>query len=150
MTDTLDPAISDPLEGNRRSGTGVSRTVINFWLDTALLVTFLALCWTSAVLQFVFPVGATADGCQIWGAGVLDWQNAQFTLLCVLASGITLHIMLHWSWIMGVVATRFLGRKPVRDSGAYTLIGVGLLLAILHLLALGCLAARMGLISTNP
>jgi hypothetical protein len=149
MTGNLDSAISDPSDINRRPSTGVSRTVINFWLDTALLVTFLALCWTSAVLQFVFPVGAAPDGYQIWGAGVLDWQNAQFTLLCVLSTGITLHIMLHWSWIMGVVTTRFLGRKPVRDSGAHTLIGVGLLLAILHLLALGCLAARMSLISAN-
>lgn len=122
-----------------------SRTIINFWLDVLLLATFVTLCWVSAVLQFVFPADAEPDACHIWGAGLLDWRNAQFVVLCVLAAGIVLHIMLHWSWIMGVVTTRFLHRKAGPDTGAHTLIGVGLLLAILHLLAIGCIAAWMSL-----
>lgn len=124
---------------------GVSRTIVNFWLDASLLVTFLVLCWLSAVLQFVFPVGADATTSQIWAADVLDWRNAQFVVLCVLAAGILLHVMLHWSWIIGVITTRFLHRKAVRDNGSHTLIGVGLLLVIFHVLALACLAASMSM-----
>ena len=72
-------------------------------------------------------------------------QYLPLLVLCVLAMGIVLHVMLHWSWIMGVITTRLLGRKAARDTGAHTLIGVGLLLVILHVLALGCLAAWMSL-----
>ncbi|MFO1094369.1 MAG: DUF4405 domain-containing protein [Planctomycetaceae bacterium] len=128
----------------------ISRTVVNFWLDATLLVTFLVLCWISAILQFVFPAGAAPDAFQVWGATAPDWQNRQFWVLCVFAIGILLHVMLHWSWIMGVITTRFLGRKATRDNGAQTLIGVGLLLAILHLLALGFLAARISLTAVTP
>jgi hypothetical protein len=123
----------------------VSRTIVNFWLDCSLLLAFVALCWVSSVLQFVFPAGANAGAYRIWGGTQLDWQNAQFSVLSVLALGIVLHVMLHWSWVMGVIATRMLGRKVARDTGAHTLIGAGLLLAILHVLALGCLAAWMSL-----
>lgn len=33
----------------------MSQTLVNFWLDCALAVTFVLLCWVSAVLQFLFP-----------------------------------------------------------------------------------------------
>lgn len=128
-----------------RRSPGLSRTIVNFWLDAALLIAFVTLCWVSAILQFVFPVGAAPEAFRIWGGSVIDWQNAQFIVLCVFALGIVLHVMLHWSWIMGVVTTRLLGKKAERDTGAHTLIGVGLLLAVLHLLAIGCLAAWMSL-----
>ena len=124
---------------------GMSKTIIHFWLDATLMVTFVVLCWISAVLQFVFPAGAGADRYRIWGGSPLAWQNAQFIVLCVLAAGIVLHVMLHWSWIMGVITTRMLGHKAARDTGAHTLIGVGFLLVVLHVLALGCLAAWMSL-----
>lgn len=144
MSDEATDGSSPAPSSTQRRG-GVSKTIVNFWLDATLLATFVALCWISAVLQLVFPVGAAPDAHQIWGANAGDWQNAQFFVLCALAGGIMLHVMLHWSWIMGVIETRFLGRKGSRDNGSHTLIGVGLLLAILHLLALGCVAAQMSL-----
>src|SRR5690606_22996800 len=101
---------------------------INFWLDCLLLLTFVGLCWVSAVLQFVFPVSSAQESYRIWGGSQVDWQNAQFIVLSVLALAVVLHVMLHWSWIMGVITTRFLGRKAARDNGSHTLIGVGLLL----------------------
>lgn len=148
MTEESNDGSSSPLRSAQRRG-GVSKTIVNFWLDATLLATFLVFCWISAVLQFVFPVGAAPDAHQIWGANAGNWQSAQFFVLCVLSGGILLHVMLHWSWIMGVIETRFWGRKGGRDNGSHTLIGVGLLLAILHLLAFGCLAARMSLHAVN-
>jgi len=150
MSDEADdgPSPLPPSSVQRRGG--VSKTIVNFWLDATLLFTFVVLCWISAVLQFVFPVGAAPEAHQIWGANAVDWQSAQFLVLCVFSGGIILHVMLHWSWIMGVIETRFLGRKGSRDNGSHTLIGVGLLLAILHLLAFGCVAAQMSLHAVNP
>ena len=129
----------------RRRGSRLSKTIVNFWLDCALLVTFLLLCWISAVVQFLFPSSRTTIEWTLWGANVAEWRNAQFYALCVFAFGILLHVMLHWSWIMGVVTTRFLGRKTTQDNGSHTLLGVGLLLFLLHVLAIGLLWAWMSI-----
>jgi hypothetical protein len=119
-------------------------TIINFWLDVALAVIFLAQAWVLAVLNVVFPRGAGPDW-TIWGTTTQDWSDALFVLYCVFAVGIVLHVMLHWAWICGVVATRLLRRKATRDDGSHTLIGVGLLVLLVHLLLAGILVARMSL-----
>ena len=135
----------DPSTPRRHRGGGLPKTIINFWLDCALLVTFLLLCWISAVLQFLFPTGQATLDWTLWGANVAEWRNAQFYTLCVFALGIVLHVMLHWSWIMGVITTRLLGRKATQDNGSHTLLGVGLLLVSLHILGIGLLWAWMSL-----
>jgi len=119
----------------------MSKTIVNFWLDCALAVTFVLLCWVSAVLQLLFPAGVASAEWTLWGGTVVDWRNIQFYVLCTLALGVILHVMLHWSWVCGVVVTRLLGRKVGRDNGSQTLWGVGTLVVILHLLAGGLLAA---------
>ncbi len=118
-----------------------SKSIINFWLDCLLLVLFLGLVWASAVLRFLFPVGPRAMEWQLWGADIEGWRDLQFVILCLFSLGVLLHVMLHWSWVCGVVTKHLLGRPPTRDDGSQTLLGVGVLLAILHLLAAGLLLA---------
>lgn len=120
-------------------------TIINFWLDVVLLVLFMLQAWMFAVLHVVFPRGAGAEW-KLWGATPLDWSEALFTTFCVFAIGIVVHVMLHWTWICGVFATRLLGRKAGKDDGSHTLIGVGLIVLLLHLLGAGILAAKVALI----
>lgn len=119
----------------------MSKTVVNFWLDCTLAVTFVLLCWVSAVLQFLFPAGVDTAEWALWGGTASDWRNIQFGVLCTLGLGIVLHVMLHWSWVCGVVATKLLGRKAARDDASHTLWGVATLLVVLHLLAGGVIAA---------
>jgi hypothetical protein len=117
----------------------MSRTNLNFLLDSMLLLVFLSVAWVSSVLQFVFPPGTGADGWLLWGFGFNDWSNLQFNLLGLLTFGILLHLMLHWSWICGVVSSRlskWRGRTIRLDDGTQTLWGVGLLIVILHVIAL--------------
>jgi hypothetical protein len=129
-----------------RSPRGWSRTIVNFWLDLALLIAFLSLAWISVVLRFVFPAGTAAAGWTLWGRGFDDWSAIQFVLLCVFALGVLLHLMLHWSWVCGVVSSR-LSRwrgKPIRfDEGAQTLYGVGLLIVVLNVVGLLIAAAAL-------
>lgn len=122
-----------------------SKTIVNFWLDCSLLIAFLVLAWVSAVLRFLFPVGPAAEEWKLWSRSVEYWRGVQFVTLCVLALGIVLHVMLHWSWVCGVVSKHLLKRPPSRDDGSQTLVGVGVLLVILHLLAGGILLAWFGL-----
>ena len=78
----------------------------------------------------------------LWGWGHDDWARLQFTLTAVLLAAIVLHVMLHWSWVCGVVASLRTTRKKGKvDDGIRTLYGVGLLIVLLHVLGIGLTAA---------
>ncbi|MEZ5941957.1 MAG: DUF4405 domain-containing protein [Planctomycetaceae bacterium] len=141
----------DPPQAGASGGflLGLSKTIVNFWLDVLLLINFVFLVWTSAVLQYVFPAGIEAAGYSIWGLDVVGWENVQFNALAILTAGITLHVMLHWSWVCGVINRQILGRTVVKKDGTDTLIGVGLIAVLLHILAIGVLLAKWGLTKSS-
>lgn len=115
----------------------LSRTIVNFWLDTALLVTFLTYSWTQFVVRFVFPPASAAEGWTLWGRPLDHWNEFSFWVLCLLILEVLVHIMLHWSWVCGVVSSKFLhrkGRQRKWSDGEATLLGVGMLAAVLVLL----------------
>lgn len=58
-------------------------------------------------------------------------SSLQFAILCALALGITLHIMLHWTWVCGVIARQLFKKCDFPDDGVRTLCGVGLLITLL-------------------
>ncbi len=123
-----------------------SRTTINFWLDALLLVVFLGLSWVSLITRFVFPPASQSVGWTLWGRDLEWWNSLRFGTLCLFAAGILLHVMLHWSWVCGVIANWRRKRsgaaaKGKADTGIQTLYGVGLLIAILNVLGLGIAVA---------
>ena len=125
----------------------MSRTIINFWLDCLLLLVFLLLVWISVVLRFVFPSPLSSEGWTLWGWNYLHWTGIQFAVLCVLVLGILLHVMLHWSWVCGVLSTRILprrsGKKRKSDDGVWTLYGVGLMIVLLNVMGFAIAAAAL-------
>ena len=86
---------------------------------------------------------------KVWGATPLDWSEALFTTYCIFAIAVVVHVMFHWTWICGVVATRFFHCKPGKDDGSHTLIGVSLLVFLVHLLVIGILATKVGLVNST-
>ena len=122
---------------------GISRSVVNFWLDSLLLALFVLLGITAVIVQFVFPPAAASRGWTLWGFTFGGWLSVQFGLLAVLAFGIVVHLMLHWSWVCGVAARQLARRPQVPDSGLQTIYGVGLLIAVLLLGATVVGAATM-------
>jgi hypothetical protein len=131
----------------------MSRTVVNFLIDLTLLVSFLLVAWTSVVLRFVFPPAASARGWTLWGLTFDDWLAIQFATLCAFTLMVLLHVMLHWSWVCGVIATRLKrgtrtsapgADKPARlDDGTRSLYGVGTLVVIVNLVGLLIAAAML-------
>ncbi|MCA9232138.1 MAG: DUF4405 domain-containing protein [Planctomycetales bacterium] len=126
----------------------ISKTDVNFWLDTFLLCVFLLLCWISVVLRYVFPPIYKSSQWTLWGLDYARWSDVHFVTLCVMVAGILLHVMLHWPWVCGVVTTWRRKRHPKsaipkQDSGSRTLWGVGLLIVILNVLGLGIAAASL-------
>jgi hypothetical protein len=128
---------------------GSSKPLVNFWLDVALLVIFVGMVWVSVLLRFVFPPGPLATGWKLWGYSFDDWAGVQFGLLATLTLGILVHVMLHWSWVCGIIATRIVRSKQARlDEGLQTIYGVALLIFLLLVvgvgLALGSLMIERG------
>lgn len=116
----------------------VSRTAVNFCLDALLLVLFVSLAVVSVILEFVFPAATQADGWLLWSADYDSWSRVRFGVLAILAATIVLHVMLHWSWVCGVVASR-IGKKKAggaHDDPSRTLWGVGLLIVLVNLIGL--------------
>jgi hypothetical protein len=129
------------------SGSGLSRTAINFWLDATLLFSFLALLWVAFVVRFVFPPGPAAAGWKLWSWSYQQWAELQFGLLCGVALVVLVHVMLHWTWVCGVAAgwiARWRGRpKRPLDDGTRTLWGVGLIVLLVNLLGIALAAAAL-------
>ena len=115
---------------------------INLALDIALLVAFVGLC--TAAVRFVFPPGPGAKGWSLWGLDYDAWNGIQFGILAVLAVGILVHVMFHWSWVCNVVASRLSGDKRARvDDGMQTIYGVGLLIVLLNVIGITVAAAML-------
>lgn len=125
----------------------MSRSAVNFVLDTVLLIAFCALVVCATIVRFVFPPGTVAAGWTLWGWTYDQWSALQFAMVATLALGFTLHVMLHWSWVCGFVAQR-LGRKKI-DDGAQTLYGVGLLIVVFHILGAFIAAAALTIRGTD-
>ena len=124
----------------------ISKTTINFWLDFFLLCVFLVLCWISIVLRYAFPTVDKVEGWMLWGLSYSAWTDFQFFTLCVLVFGILIHVMLHWTWVCGVVANWYRRHKGAnaaekQDPSTRTIWGVGVLIAICNLVGLGIAAA---------
>ena len=121
------------------------RTLINFWLDLTLLILFLAVLWSSFVVRFVFPPPTLAQGWQLWGRTYDHWAEIQFALTSIFAAAVLIHVMLHWTWVCGVITSRVLrksdGKRRNWDDGTRTLYGVGLLVVLLNILGLAFAAA---------
>lgn len=139
------PANRDSAAASGRSR-GWTWNDINFVLDGALLVVFAVLCFSAAVVRFVFPPGPGAKGWMLWGLDYDAWGGIQFGLLAAFAGGILVHVMLHWSWVCTMVTGRFLGRGKARiDEGLQTIYGVGLLIVLLAIVGGATAAAALSI-----
>jgi hypothetical protein len=109
----------------------MSRTLINFCLDALLLLITFGVVGTTCVLKFVFPRATRAGGWTLWGMDYDAWSDVQVGLLGTITLAILVHIMLHWNWVCGVIATRFLRRGGKVEDGTQTLYGVGTLIVFI-------------------
>ncbi|APZ90667.1 hypothetical protein Fuma_00248 [Fuerstiella marisgermanici] len=129
-----------------RAAGRISRTLLNFWLDSLLGLMFVTLCIVAVVVQFVFPPGIAARDWSLWGMSYGQWCSLQFGMLAVLGLGVVLHVMLHWTWICSVYSKRVLGRSDIPDDGIRTVYGVGILIAFLVCGAIVVGAAQMTIV----
>lgn len=120
-----------------------SRSKLNLILDIVLAAAFVLLCTVAAIIQIVFPPPTVAAGWNVFGGTIDQWIAFQFGCLCVLAGGIILHVMLHWSWVCGVLMRGRPESALRTDDGVRTIVGVGFLIAILHVIGFAVLVAML-------
>ena len=133
---------TNPGHGPAARRRAVSWSDVNLLLDAALLVNFVGVCIAAVIVRFVFPPGLAARGWKLWGLDYDDWARIQFGLLAVLAVGILVHVMFHWSWVCNVLAARLSrGGKGRVDEGTQTIYGVGLLIVLLNVIGITAAAA---------
>ncbi len=143
-TPAADPAPAERTTSRKTRRLRITRTGVNFWLDVCLALLLLTQLWITFVLRFAFPPGPEAAGWSLWSWSYEAWFRAYFGTACVLASAVVLHVMLHWSWVCGVVSRWFRrpgSPKPQTDDPVRTLVGVMLLIGILVVMGIGLAAA---------
>lgn len=124
----------------------MTKTTINFLLDLILAIVFLTTMTIAAIGRFVFPPGPQGHGWLLLGVDAAAWMRIQFGFLFVFGVLALVHVMLHWSWVCGVVLHRvsqWRGKKVVLNDSTQTLIGVAILVGILHVIGGVVLAAML-------
>lgn len=84
------------------------RTLTNLWIDLASLIVMLGLAATGGLIHFVLPAGSGRFR-ELFGWNRHDIGHVHFYLAVAAVALLVLHVLLHWSWVCGVVA-KALGR----------------------------------------
>ncbi len=78
----------------------MNKVVLNFWLDVLLFVNFLAITATGAILRWGVACGRGCREREFWGWFRSDWLDLHFYLAIAIVVNISLHIVLHWDWVV--------------------------------------------------
>lgn len=113
---------------------GISRTMLNFVVDSLLLTAAAALAWVSVMLMVAFPIPTRTEGWKLFGMDFNQWRQVQFGLLVVAALLALEHLVLHWKWVCGVLVTKILKLKNKPDEAIQAVYGVGFFIGSLLLM----------------
>lgn len=89
----------------------MKRTHLNFIIDIIAFVGFVMLTTTGVLMRYILPPGSGRYS-TIWRLDRHQWGDIHFWISIVFFSILTLHLVLHWRWIMCVVTG-----KPREGSG---------------------------------
>lgn len=97
----------------------MKRTSLNFIIDAIAFVGFVFLTTTGILMHYVLPPGS-GHYSTIWGLDRHQWGAIHFWIAVIFFSILTIHLILHWRWIVSVATG-----KP-REGSGYR-IGLGIL-----------------------
>jgi cytochrome b561 len=97
----------------------MKRTSINFIVDLAGFLVFIALFFTGYVIRFTLPPGTGGKGREIsggvgrtdieqfWSMSRYQWSDIHYILAAVFTILIIIHILMHFSWIKCYIRSTF-------------------------------------------
>lgn len=97
------------------------RTTTNFVVDIVAFTAFVLLTATGLVERYILPPG-TGRFQSLWGMNRHQWGEVHFWIAMVLMGILSLHILLHWKWIVCVLR----GRQTTASAWrfAFGLVGI--------------------------
>ncbi len=105
----------------------MKRTTVNFVVDALGFVAFVLLASTGVLTRYVLPAGS-GQFLTLWGLDRHGWGHVHFWIAAVLIATMTVHVVLHWGWIVCVIR----GNSPER-AGRRLVLAVAALLVLLAL-----------------
>jgi hypothetical protein len=106
----------------------MSKSSVNAVVDAVALAALLFLVTTGVLMRYVLPPGS-GNFSTLWGMDRHDWGQIHFWIAMALMGVLTLHLFLHWQWIVCMIRGR-------SHEGS----GVRVALAVIGLLALVAIA----------
>ncbi|NWF37483.1 DUF4405 domain-containing protein [Mariprofundus sp. KV] len=103
------------------------RTNINFIIDAVAFIGFIVMTITGVLMRYILPPGS-GHYSTIWGLDRHEWGDIHFWISAVFFSLLAIHLLLHWRWVMSVVAG-----QPREGSGFRAGLGIIGLLTIIAL-----------------
>ena len=128
----------------------LSTALFNLWFDVILAATVSFLTWVSVMMQVVFPPATRARGWTLCGWSYDQWRDAQFVALCACFLLAFEHVVLHWTWVCGVITTKVLRLKKRPDEAVQKMYGIGLFFGLMMIAFAGIVAATFCVKQPSP
>lgn len=108
------------------------RTSVNLIVDLTVAVLLLGMIATGYVLRFPLPPG-TNKSHTLWGVTRHGWGSLHFWISVLLLTVLLAHVILHWHWLVSVIAKR-LGRTVSDKRSVQIGLATGAALAVASVL----------------
>ena len=96
----------------------MNRPEKNFFIDAAAFIGFVLLTSTGILMRYVLPPGS-GRWKVIWGLDRHEWGSIHFWISIIFLSVLTIHLILHWRWII-----TFIKGRPREGSGLRAGLGI--------------------------
>ncbi len=81
------------------------RKELNFLVDALAFLCFAFMVSTGVILYFLLPPG-TGERLAIWGLGRHEWGDVHFYTSIAFLAVLSIHLVLHWKWIIALIKGR--------------------------------------------
>jgi len=79
----------------------MKKVMINYWLDLLALVAFALLTSTGVLMEYTLPE-RSGQRYTVLGLSRHEWGDLHFYIALSLFATLSLHILLHWKWIVNL------------------------------------------------
>lgn len=107
----------------------MKRSSLNLFIDVLAFIGLILLLGSGLLIRYILPPGS-GKSLAIWSLTRHEWGEVHFWIAAFLIAVVTVHLVLHWRWIISV-----LENKPREGSGMRFAFGVIGLITVLIIVA---------------
>ncbi len=97
----------------------MSRNLLNYIIDTLLLIVMLGILGTGLLIRYQLPPGSRGGhGLELWGWNRRSWGDLHFWLAVAAVALFVLHVALHWDWVVAVTQRQVLRQKAPQQKSS--------------------------------